>query len=298
MRTYRHTARTNNRAGAALLLSLVAAACTPVRTTTAAVEEGRTASGIAYDVRGAGPAVVLIHGAVLDRRMWDHEASNWATHFRVVRYDLRGHGQSADIGEPYSPLDDLAAVLDATGVPRAHVVGLSKGSQVALDFAIAHPDRVDRLVLAGAAPSGFRPTERVPGTDSLVAALRRGDIEAAGAVAASMPAFAAPPDRAAWIRSIVMANARLFRQSPTAERPLTPPALGRLREVGAPTLIVVGERDSRDVIAASDSLARGIQNARRVTVPDAGHLVNVYSPDVFDRVVRGFLSEGTAGSIR
>ena len=143
------------------------------------VSEGVTPNGIAYDVRGAGPTVVLLHGGILDRRMWDYEAGAWSSRFRVVRYDLRGHGRSADIGAPYSASDDLAAVLDAVGAPRAHLVGLSKGGSVALDFALTHPNRVDRLVLAGAFPSGAQITERLPGIDSLIMATRRGEFDRA-----------------------------------------------------------------------------------------------------------------------
>ncbi len=251
--------------------------------------EGRTPAGIAYDVRGSGPTVVLIHGGVLDRRMWDREADAWASRFRVVRYDLRGMGKSADISGPFSSGEDLAAVLDAVGAPRAHLVGLSLGAGVALDFALTRPDRVDRLVLAGPFPGGARVTERPPGIDSLMAAAGRGDVEGAARFAAGMPAFAAPPDKAEWVRGLVMANARLFRQSQTAERRLSPPAMARLGEVRVPTLVIVGERDSRDIVIAADSLTASIRGAQRVTLPGAGHLVNVWAPEAFTSMVTRFL---------
>jgi 3-oxoadipate enol-lactonase len=259
--------------------------------------EGRTTGGIAYDVRGSGPTIVLIHGGVLDRRMWDYGVEMLPSRFRVVRYDLRGHGRSADVTGSYSSIDDLAAVLDAVGAARAHLVGLSRGSQVALDFALAHPDRVDRLVLAGPFPSGAPVTESLPGLDSLMAAIGRGDVERAAALAADMPAFRAPPDKAAWVRSLVMANARLFRQSPTAER-LPQAAMPRLAQVRAPTLVVVGDRDSRDILVAADSLTVTIPNVQRVTVAGAGHLVNVWEPGMFGRVVADFLRGRPVGQRR
>ena len=148
-------------------------------------------------------------------------------------------------------------------------------------------------MLVAAAPSGARGTERVPGVDSLVAAVRRGDVEHAAAVATDMPAFAAPPNRAEWVRSLVMANARLFRQSPMAERPIVPPAMSRLGEVRVPTLILVGDRDSRDILASADSLAATIRNVQRLTLPGAGHLLNIWDPGAFDAAVRAFLTEGT-----
>jgi 3-oxoadipate enol-lactonase len=276
------------------LALLALAGCASVSTTPAATE-GRTSGGIAYDVRGSGPTVVLLHGGVLDRRMWDREAEAWSSRFRVVRYDLRGMGKSADVTGPFSSVDDLAAVLDAIGAPRAHLVGLSLGAGVALDFALTHPERVDRLVLAGPFPGGARVTERPPGLDSLMAAASRGDVDRAAAFAAGMPAFAAPPDKAEWARSLVMSNARLFRQSPTAERRMSPPAMARLSDVRVPTLVIVGERDSRDILVATDSLTATIGGAQRVTVPGAGHLVNVWEPDLFTAVVTRFLSGQPTG---
>ncbi len=251
--------------------------------------EGKTASGIAYDVRGSGPTVVLIHGGILDRRMWNEEAHEWAPRFRVVRYDLRGHGQSDNISGPFSAVDDLAAVLDAVRASRAHLVGLSLGSRVALDFALTHPRRVDRLVLAGPFPSGMPVTERVPGLDSLIAAARRGDTQRAAAITADMPAFAVPPDKVLRVRSIVMSNARVYAQSPTAERQLSTPAIQRLGEVRTPTLIILGDGEGRDIKAGADSLLKGIRGAQRVVVPGAGHLVNVWAGREFTRVVTAFL---------
>jgi pimeloyl-ACP methyl ester carboxylesterase len=249
-----------------------------------------TNTGISYDVRGQGAPVVLIHGAVLDRRMWDYEDSVLAARFRVIRYDLRGHGASADISAPFDASDDLLAVLDAVGVPRAHLVGLSAGSRIALDFALTHADRVDRLVLASPFPSGSQMTERATYMDSLGAALQRGDVERGAVVLAGSRVMQVPSERADWVRGIVVSNARLFRQSPTAERRLSPPALGRLAEVRARTLIIVGERDSRDILRAADTLAVAIKGARRETVPGALHLVNLWAPELFTRLVTDFLS--------
>jgi pimeloyl-ACP methyl ester carboxylesterase len=291
-------------------LPIIAACACASAPSSRGVSEGVTPNGIAYDVRGSGPTVVLLHGGILDRRMWEYEAGALSSQFRVVRYDLRGHGRSADVSAPFSASDDLVAVLDAVAAPRAHLVGLSKGGSVALDFAIAHPARVDRLVLAGAFPSGAQVTERLPGIDSLIAATRRGDVDRAASLVADMPAFVAPPERARWVRSLVMSNARIFRQSPTAEQQLSPPAMARLGEVRAPTLVIVGDRDARDILVAADSLVAGIRGAQRATVPGAGHLVNVWADREFSRLVTGFLrgargqgsgdserSEGTASAL-
>src|SRR5687768_18305012 len=98
---------------------------------------GRTKSGIAYDVQGKGPAVVLLTGSNLDRRMWAREAEWLASTHTVVRYDLRAHGASDTAKAPFSHLDDLVSVLDELDIRAAALIGLSAGSTIALDAALA-----------------------------------------------------------------------------------------------------------------------------------------------------------------
>src|SRR5687767_4008009 len=119
------------------------------------VRSGKTATGIAYDVRGSGPVIVLLTGSNLDRRMWNREAAWLSKTHTVVRYDLRAHGQSDTATAPFSMLGDLIGVMDALKIDKAALIGLSAGSAIALDAALEHPDRVERIVLAGPAPSGY-----------------------------------------------------------------------------------------------------------------------------------------------
>src|SRR5262245_48758389 len=94
-----------------------------------------------YEVKGAGPAVVLIHGGQLDSRMWDDQFDALAKGFTVIRYDVRGYGGSFQPDRPYSDADDLAGLLDYLETQKVHVVGLSLGGRIAVDFAVAHPKR-------------------------------------------------------------------------------------------------------------------------------------------------------------
>src|SRR5918993_470410 len=119
------------------------------------VQTGKTPAGIAYDAQGSGPVVILLSGSNLDRRMWNREAAWLSKTHRVVRYDLRAHGQSDTVTAPFSHLGDLVGVMDALKIQKAALIGLSAGSAIALDAALEHPDRVERIVLAGPAPSGY-----------------------------------------------------------------------------------------------------------------------------------------------
>lgn len=272
------------RFAAVLLLALAWPAAS-----TAQGVSGTTPGGIAWEMTGTGPAMVLIPGSNLDRRLWVDVVDSLAADHRVIRYDLRAHGQSADVTGPFSNVDDLAEVMDVTGVRRAILVGLSAGSTVALDFALTHPDRVERLVLAAPWPGGMQASEQPAYLQPLIEKLRAGDVVGAAEVLAGAPVFAAPPERAALARQMLIDNARLFRQDASQVRGMSPPAVSRLAEVSVPTLVIIGTDDGVDIRRAADTLAATIPGARRVDIPRAGHLIPFWSPHAFIAAVQAFV---------
>ncbi|MCU0463631.1 MAG: alpha/beta hydrolase [Anaerolineae bacterium] len=108
-----------------------------------------------YEVAGGGETLVLSHAAFLDSRMFDALMPTLTEKFRVVRYDMRGYGQSSRVSGPVCRRDDLSRLLDHLGITRAHMVGCSNGGEIMLDLAIEQPDRVASLVMVDATPSGF-----------------------------------------------------------------------------------------------------------------------------------------------
>lgn len=100
-----------------------------------------------YDARGSGPPVVLLHAGNVDLTSWDPQVGPLARSFRVLRYDARGHGRSTAAPGPYSTVEDLRLLLEHLGVERVHLVGISMGAGVALNFATAYPERVSTLAL-------------------------------------------------------------------------------------------------------------------------------------------------------
>ena len=108
-----------------------------------------------YELAGEGPAVVLVHEGVCDMRMWDELFGVLADEFTVLRYDLRGYGESTLPPGPFSQNGDLLALLDHVGIERAVLVGVSYGGRVALDTAFVAPERISGLVLAASGLSDF-----------------------------------------------------------------------------------------------------------------------------------------------
>lgn len=237
------------------------------------------------EVVGAGDVVLLLHAGPVDSRVWDRVLAELAATHRVVRYDARGSGRSSQPLAPFSFVDDLVAVLDHLGIERAVLVGQSLGGMVAVDAALAHPERVGGLVLVGAGLSGYLWPE-IPQLAALDEALAAGDVEQAAAIQLGLWApLRSDPEADALIGQMI--RDKLVRQ----RQPRTPPrqgaaAFGRLEEVGVPTVVVVGEADHPVIHAVADLLASSIPGARKVVVGGADHMLPLRAPAELARLVR------------
>ena len=245
-----------------------------------------------YETAGSGPPVVLLHGGNLDSRMWDDQLPFLAKSFTVTRYDIRPYGRSALTEKGFSSVDDLAALMDVLGITRASLVGLSLGGRIAIDFALTHPDRVDKLVLMGPGLSGFPFNQKDEAVQAMMARARTGDARGAMELWLQHPMMApamARPTLAARIRPIAMDNARIWTNLAVGERVPNPPAIKRLGEIRAPTLVIVGERDVPDIQQIVTLIGAGVRGARTQVVPGAAHLPNLEDPALVNRLLGEFL---------
>jgi pimeloyl-ACP methyl ester carboxylesterase len=249
---------------------------------------------------GTGETVTMLHGFLVDSGQWDHEFTALARDHRVLRYDARGFGRSTIEPGAYAHHDDLATVLDACGVERTALLACSGGAATALDFALAHPQRVDAMVFVGAGYWG-QFAEGTPAARAFLQAL--GTYDVPGLVDSSLRAFTDGPRRRpaqvdADVRRRTQAmTARLFqresnywRRAALDQRTPRPPALERLREIAAPTLLIVGGEDQPEAIALSGRMADGIPGARLLQVQGAGHHANMEAPDAVLAEIRRWLA--------
>jgi 3-oxoadipate enol-lactonase len=260
------------------------------------VRTGRTPTGIAYDVQGRGPAVVLIPGSNLDRRMWSADSEWLKRDFTVIRYDLRAHGQSDLPATPFSHLDDLFSVLDDTRTTSAALIGLSAGSTIALDAALHAPQRITRIVLAAPAIGGYVAKEQPAFFADLIAALQARDFTRAQEVMLASPLFDVPEGSRQLVRTMVTDNGRLWNVPRELIKAPARPAAGRLTEVVTPTLVLVGERDLPAQREQADMIKREVPGATVIVVPAGGHMLNLTSPDAFRNAVFSFLRSGQRGT--
>lgn len=258
-------------------------------------------ASLAYDVEGAGPPVVLLHAGIADRGMWRPVSAALADRYRVLRYDLRGYGESGLPAEPFAHHDDVVGVLDGLGIDRAALVGCSFGGRVALDAALAHGDRVAALVLVGSGVSGHEWSAAADALwDRIAGDVDEDDLDALAA--AEVRYWVVGPERepADVDPALLALAATMDRRALAAEaalervdvRALDPPALGRLAEVGVPALAAAGAADLPDIRALADRLAAEIPHGRRLPdIPGAAHLLPLERPEPLAAAITAFLAE-------
>jgi pimeloyl-ACP methyl ester carboxylesterase len=247
-----------------------------------------------YSIAGKGTPIVLAHGFALDSRMWDEQVPELATRYSVIRYDLRGFGQSGMRDEPYSHAEDLKGLVDRLGLGRVALMGLSLGGGAVINFTIAYPDAVRALVVVDPSLGGFAWSAEMTGSlRDVQATTRERGVDAARDQWLAHPLFAhalANPRSAGAIRDMVSAYSGWHWKNRDPGRPFNPPAIQRLGEIRVPTLIIVGALDTPDFQAIATTLERGIPGATKVTLPGVGHLANLEAPERFNEVVMEFLS--------
>ena len=250
---------------------------------------------IHYERSGTGFPVIFLHAGIADSRMWEPQARVFEEEFDVIRPDQRGFGRSDMPPGPWSPVEDLLALIDELGLKPAHLVGCSMGGSVAIDFALDHPDRISKLVLVGSAIGGFafRP-EHAHLFAEASTARKAGNLEALNEAMLYLfldgperpRGYVAEPLRTLFLDMNAIAVRADFEKAPPAQNML---ATRRLHEITAPTLVVVGDKDVPTVLEAADLLAGSIPNARQAIIRDAAHLANLEHPEAFNRLVLDFL---------
>lgn len=266
------------------------------------------ANGIDHYVEqaGSGPPLVLVHGAFVDLHMWDAQVGTFGHDYRVIRYDLRGHGRTGPSDEEKYSIalmaDDLAALLDVLEAEQTVLCGLSLGGMIAQSFAVKHQDRLRALILADTAVS-----VRLTWMDKL----QRYVLFPKWAMLLTLRLMSVEQFTrfSFWLAQATRSEAWLGRDKATREY-IRACMLGmdhqeyvkvydaiydfdllHLELIQVSTLILNGEHESGSVMRHTQEILKRVKPARAVTVPHAGHASNMENPEFFNRVVLEFLSE-------
>lgn len=255
-----------------------------------------------YEVHGDGPPIVLVMGIGYDSSLWTlQQVPELSTRFRVVLVDNRDAGRSSRAEHPYAitdMADDVACLLDALNIDRTHLLGLSMGAMIGIEFALRHADRLDRLVLAGPAAAPARsavdpisiwnwvkandPGGELFGAQQFTWLFSSSFLRSEQAVQDTIALLASNPNPVEPEAYSRQAQAYLHFD-----------ALDRLGDIKAPTLVLTGEQDLLTPPWIAREVADGIPGARFELVSGDGssHVMALERPDDFNRLVTNFLAD-------
>ena len=249
-----------------------------------------------YEIIGDGHPLVLIHGGLMDRRMWDEQFEIFAKSFKVIRYDIRGYEKSESPKVEFSHVEDLFSLMKFLNIDRSYILGLSLGGMIAIDFTLEYPDMVDALIPVASGLSGYQYQDAEnlePKFNAIFKAAESDGVDKAIDLLLELPYFI-PVEEKSGIRQRMRIMARENYNTWSAPQNIQiwplPPSSERLSEIEVPTLIVVGDHDVSDIFGVAATLEAKILGAEKVVIEGAGHHVNMERPEEFNTVVLEFLS--------
>jgi pimeloyl-ACP methyl ester carboxylesterase len=241
---------------------------------------------IHYEVAGEGPALLLTHGYSATGDMWAGQIETLTPHFKVITWDMRGHGASDYPEDPaaYSEeatVADMAALLDTVGAKDAVVGGLSLGGYMSLAFHRVHPERTRALLIVDTGP-GYKNDQARDGWNAN--AIRRAErLETEGLGDLSKASAEVRQARHRDATGLARAARGMLTQRDAR-------VIESLPSVAVPSVVIVGANDT-PFLAASDYMAAKIPGAKKVVIDDAGHSANIDQPVAFNAALLGFLKD-------
>jgi 3-oxoadipate enol-lactonase len=259
-------------------------------------------SGTVFESAGEGPPVVLVHGLGMTRVMWDWQWPALTGRFRVVRYDLLGHGASDKPREAYSLArfaDQIAALMDGLGIDRAALVGFSLGGMIVRAFALARPERVSALAILNSA-HGRTEEERAAILIRVEQAAIEGPQATVDAALARWftPSYGAShPEVLERVRRWILANDRevyplIYRVLAEGDAELAEV----IAAIRSPTLVMTGSEDHGNSPDMARRMAALIPGARCEIVPGLRHMGLAEDPEAFNGPLLSFLEDALGAS--
>jgi 3-oxoadipate enol-lactonase len=245
-----------------------------------------------WTAAGEGAPLVLLHGFSFDQRLWDPQVGPLSKQHRVVRYDLRGFGSSTNPAGGYRHIDDLRVLLHSLNIERAVLVGLSLGANVALAYAIQHPQEVAGLVLASPGLAGHHwAVQRPP-----------------EAVAAHAASYGVAAGRKFWLEQPIFASTRRYPRARIAVEEMVqgyngwhwqnadlqqpgPDVRAGLAALPVPALVISGDLDVDGYREIAAEIAAALPNGQLARFADAGHVMNMEEPERFNSRLLEFVGE-------
>lgn len=261
------------------------------------VDDGRIFYSVSGTGLGKGSPIVLLHGNFNDHQIWNEQVGSLSTHYKIIRYDLRGYGLSSTPTSPFSNVHDLMALADSLKLHHMTLVGSSLGGGVAVDFTLTYPHLVQALILVSPSIHGnhYPMNMMWQGIRNYFNVRLKGREQAIKSFITNpyWQYFFPSVDRPE-VREKVLLNVRnthnFCRFSPSLATAIKPHAIHRLSEITIPTLIIISDQDHPFNIKTAETLHQNIRQSSKIIKKNCGHLPFIEVPQEFNQTVLDFLS--------
>ena len=241
--------------------------------------------------------LVMLHAGICDSRMWQSQVAHFAQTYRVITYDMRGYGKSPMGKTAYKSVQDLEALLDHLQVENMILMGCSYGGLISIDYTLAHPDKVQGLILVGSGISGFEFTgDPHPLSAKIDEIYDTGDMEQVSELEVQMwvdgvgrSADQVDPNVRKLVYDMNLIPLLVDEVLWDMEEAPSSPAIDRLNTLTQPSLLIIGNLDVQTSHERTDLLEQRLPNARKVVMENTAHVPNMEFPNEFNQIVSDFL---------
>ncbi len=249
-----------------------------------------------FEALGKGKSpLILVHAGFSDHRDWTHQIKEFGKEYNTIAYDQRGSGNSSVIKTEFSPADDLKAIMDNLKIEKTFLVGHSIGGTIALDFSLQYPEKVSALVLIAPGLNGYLWSQKYQELMKEIWNIPHPEEMAKKFLSA--PFYAVSMSELSIKSEIETITKENFQKVLTWEtfdvRAIHwyfPDAISKLKDLKIPTLVIYGDKDSKDIKQIALLLDNNISNVRTIQIKNADHLLNFEKPNELNKLVLDFLS--------
>ncbi len=239
-----------------------------------------------FETNGIGEPILFVHGFSLDHRMWQPQIEHFRNQYQTICYDMRGFGKSSLPTGEYSHHDDMKYLLNTLGIDKIHLVGLSLGGEMSIDFVITYPDRVKSLTLIDSSLGGYpcnvdwRVYAEEQGLDQAKQNWMKHDVFKPSCqkseVKKLLEQFVC--DYSGW---------HWLHHDPRIK--VVPSAMERLSEIKVPTQIIVGENDLENYHLIANVIHKKVEKSSVTILPNTGHMANLENPEQINHLIHSFV---------